>query len=405
MSVESYLARQPIVDKHHHLFAYELLFRQSKASVSADIHNPLQAGVEVISNTLCIGPDWLLHGKLAFINAEEATLMSDFLALLPPRNVVFEILESVRISDVLVARVQELRQMGYRFALDDFVCLPEYQPLMPLVDYIKLDVLEQPPEKTRQIIRHTRGLFSGDLIAEKVESLEMFELCRLEGVDYFQGYYFAHPENLASKTIKPAQATVLALMNKVRTCEDLSEIEEPIRRDAALTFRLIRFANSAALGLQHQIHTVRQAVTVIGLQALYRWLSLMLVTASSEPTTSVLARTAVSRGRMCELLGAPRLGRSEQDDLFIVGLFSLLDALMEVPLSSILDRVPLPEAVTEALLRRGGAYAPYLDLVEACEGRDFALIDARSKALGIGPEELNKAQLQTLAWVEALDLD
>ncbi len=405
MSVESYLARQPIVDSRHQLFAYELLFRQSRASVSADIRNPLQAGVEVVNNTLCIGTEWLLHGKLAFINVEEAMLMSDFLALLPREKVVFEILESVRVSDVLVARIRELRQMGYRFALDDFVCLPEYLPMLPLVDYIKLDVLEQPPEKTRQIIRHIRGLFPGRLIAEKVEHLEMFELCRDEGVDYFQGYYFAHPEHLTSKTIKPSLANVLYLMNRARTCEDLSEIEEPMRHDVALTFRLLRFANSAALGLGREVHTVRQAVAVIGLQALYRWLALMLVTACESPASSVLARTAVIRGRMCELLGRERFGREEQDGLFIMGLFSLLDVLMDMPLANILERVPLPDPVREALFARQGPYAPYLALAEACEGRDFARIESCSRALGIGPDAVTLAQLQTLAWVEALDLD
>jgi len=135
MGMETFLARQPIVDAEHRLFAYELLFRQSMASVSAQISSQLQAGVGVISNTLCLGPDWLLQGKLAFINLDEATLMSDFVCLLPPQHVVYEILETVPVSSVLIARIRELRQLGYRFALDDFVCLEEYRPLLPMVDF------------------------------------------------------------------------------------------------------------------------------------------------------------------------------------------------------------------------------------------------------------------------------
>lgn len=402
MNAVSYLARQPIVDAEHRLIAYELLFRQTAASLSADVRDPLQAGVDVISNTLCLGTDWLLQGSLAFINLDESTLMSEYITLLPHEHVVFEILETVKVSPVLVARIHELRQRGFRFALDDFVCLPEYQVLMPLVDYIKLDVLEQPPEKTAEIIRHVRSIYRGKLLAEKVETREMFELCKAEGIEYFQGYYFAHPENIANKTIKPTQVTVLELMNRVRTCEDLRELEEPLRRDAALTFRLLRFVNSPSFSLMREVHNIRQAMAVIGLNSLYRWLSLLLVSASDSKTASLLAHTAVTRGRMCELLAEGRVGRHEQDDLFIVGLFSLLDVLMEMPMADVLERTPLAEPVKEALLLRSGRYAPFLRLAEACEQQDFEQVEVLAQALECSPDDVNAAQLKALAWAEGL---
>ena len=402
MGKETFLARQPIVDAEHRLFAYELLFRQSLNAVSAQITSQLQAGVEIISNTLCLGPDWLLQGKLAFINLDEATLMSDFVCLLPPRHVVYEILETVPVTPVLIARIRELRQLGYRFALDDFVCLDEYRPLLPMVDFVKLDVLEQPPEKTAEIIAHIRLNFTGQFIAEKVESREMFELCRSCGIQYFQGYYFAHPENLASKSIQPGQLAVLELMNKVRTCEDLSEIEEPLRRNAALTLRLLRYANSAAAGLQQQVHTVRQALTQIGLKTLYRWLALLLVTANPTPTNALAARTAVTRGRICELLGQSRLNREAQDELFITGLFSLAEPLMEITLARLLERLPMPEPIVQALVHHTGPYAPFLKLAEASERNDFEQIARYASEIASSPEEVNLAQLQSLAWAEEL---
>ena len=405
MGKETFLARQPIVDSQHGLFAYELLFRQSLAAVSAQISSQLQAGVEVINSTLCLGPDWLLQGKLAFINLDEATLMSDFVCLLPPRHVVYEILETVPVSPVLIARIQELRQMGYRFALDDFVCLDEYRPLLPMVDFIKLDVLEQPPEKTVEIIAHIRLSFSGQFIAEKVESREMFELFRGCGIQYFQGYYFARPENLASKTIQPGQLAVLELMNKVRTCEDLGEIEDLLRRNAALTLRLLRYANSAATGLQRQIHTVRQALTLTGLQTLYRWLALLLVTANPTPTRALAARTAVTRGRICELLGRSRLSRDAQDELFITGLFSLAEPLLEIPLAHLLDCLPMPEPIVQALVHQAGPYAPFLKLAEASERNDFERIARYAGDIASSPEEVNQVQLHSLAWTETLTLE
>ncbi|MHB8823494.1 MAG: EAL and HDOD domain-containing protein [Thiobacillus sp.] len=402
MGKETFLARQPIVDADHRLFAYELLFRQSMSAVSAQITSQLQAGVEIISNTLCLGPDWLLQGKLAFINLDEATLMSDFVCLLPPRHVVYEILETVAVTPVLIARIRELRQLGYRFALDDFVCLDEYRPLLPMVDFVKLDVLEQPPEKTAEIIAHIRLNFTGQFIAEKVESREMFDLCRNCGIEYFQGYYFAHPENLASKTIQPGQLAVLELMNKVRACEDLAEIEEPLRRNAALTLRLLRYANSAASGLQQHAHTVRQALTQIGLKTLYRWLALLLITANPTPTNALAARTAVTRGRICELLGRSRFNREAQDELFITGLFSLAEPLMEIPLARLLEFLPMPDPIVQALVHQTGPYAPFLKLAEASERSDFEQIARYADEIASSPEEVNLVQLQSLAWAEAL---
>ena len=402
MGKETFLARQPIVDAEHRLFAYELLFRQSLASVSAQITNQLQAGVEVISSTLCLGTNWLLHGKLAFINLDEATLMSDFVCLLPPHHVVYEILETVPVTPVLIARIQELRQLGYRFALDDFVCLDEYLPLLPMIDFVKLDVLEQPPEKTVEIIAYIRLNFTGQFIAEKVETREMFNLCRDSGIQYFQGYYFARPENLANKAIQPGQLAVLDLMNKVRVCEDLGEIEEPLRRNATLTLRLLRYANSAASGLRQQVHTVRQALAQIGLKTLYRWLALLLVTANPTPTNALLARTAVTRGRLCELLGQSRFNREAQDELFMTGLFSLAEPLLGVPLAYLLEQLPMPDPIVQALVHQTGPYAPFLKLAEASERGDFGQIARYAAGIASSPEEVNLAQLQSLAWTEEL---
>ncbi len=402
MGTETFLARQPIVDAEHRLFAYELLFRQSMASTSAQVGSQLQAGVEIISNTLCLGPDWLLQGKLAFINLDEATLMSDFVCLLPPQHVVYEILETVPITSVLIARIRELRQLGYRFALDDFVCLDEYRPLLPMVDFVKLDVLEQHPAKTVEIIAHIQRDFKGQFIAEKVETREMFDLCRNSGIQYFQGYYFARPENLASRSIEPDQLAVLDLMNKVGCCEDLSDIEEPLRRNAVLTLRLLRYANSAAAGLPQQVHTVRQALTLVGLRTLYRWLALLLITAKSTPTNALAARTAVMRGRICEVLGQSRLDRQAQDELFMTGLFSLAEPLLEIPLAQLLERLPMPDPIVQALLRQAGPYAPFLKLAEASERGDFERIARYAHEIDTSPEEVNLAQLQSLAWTEEL---
>jgi EAL and modified HD-GYP domain-containing signal transduction protein len=230
----------------------------------------------------------------------------------------------------------------------------------------------------------------------------MFDLCRNSGIQYFQGYYFARPENLANKSIQPGQLAVLELMNKVRVCEDLAEIEEPLRRNAALTLRLLRYANSAASGLRQHVHTVRQALTLIGLKTLYRWLALLLVTANPTPTNALAARTAVTRGRLCELLGQSRFNREVQDELFITGLFSLAEPLMEIPLARLLELLPMPDPIVRALVHHAGPYAPFLKLAEASERSDFEQIAHYAGDIASSPKEVNVAQLQSLAWTEEL---
>ncbi len=175
-----------------------------------------------------------------------------------------------------------------------------------------------------------------------------------------------------------------------------------MRRNAALTIRLLRYANSAASGLPQQVHTVRQALTLIGLKTLYRWLALLLVTANPTPTSALLARTAVTRGRLCELLGQSRFNREAQDELFITGLFSLAEPLIGIPLTYLLEQLPMPEPVVQALVHHTGPYAPFLRLAEASERSDFEQIAHHAGEITSSPEEVNLAQLKSLAWTEVL---
>ncbi|MFN3593338.1 MAG: EAL and HDOD domain-containing protein [Thiobacillaceae bacterium] len=405
MPQNAYLARQPIVDAKHQLVAYELLFRDTAHATSARIVDAAAAGIDVISNTLCnMGTDWLLKGKLAFINMDASMLMGDFSALLPPDKVVLEVLETVEVSAEILDRLRAYKQAGFRIALDDYVHTPERADLLPLADYVKLDVLALSPDKVIHAVKAARQ-HGAKLLAEKVERREQFEQYKKLGFQYFQGYYFARPENLASKVINPSQAAVLELMDKVRQEADIKQIEEGFKRDVALTFKLLRYINSAAFGLSCEIQSIRHAVSILGYRPLYKWLTLLLATASPSPMAPVLTRTAVTRGRLCELLGAYHLPKAEQDNLFITGVFSMLDALLETPMAQIMERLTLPERVADALLHRTGIYGPILELAVACESADASRIDALAESLFLSAEQVNRAHLLALAWVEQLGLD
>lgn len=405
MPQNAYLARQPIVDAKHQLVAYELLFRDTAHATSARIVDAAAAGIDVISNTLCnMGTDWLLKGKLAFINMDATMLMGDFSALLPPDKVVLEVLETVEVSAEILDRLRAYKQAGFRIALDDYVHTPERADLLPLADYVKLDVLAHSPDSIIGTVKAARQQ-GAKLLAEKVEKREQFEQYKKLGFQYFQGYYFARPENLTTKVVNPSQAAVLQLMDKVRQEVDIKHIEEGFKRDVALTFKLLRYINSAAFGLSCEIQSIRHAVSILGYRPLYKWLTLLLATASPSPMAPVLTRTAVTRGRLCELLGAYHLPKAEQDNLFITGVFSMLDALLETPMAQIMERLTLPESVADALLHRTGIYGPILALVEACESADAGRIDRLAEDLFLSPEQVNAAHLKALAWVEQLGLD
>ncbi|MDO9226850.1 MAG: EAL domain-containing protein [Pseudomonadota bacterium] len=405
MSANAYIARQPIVDAEHRLIAYELLFRHSAHAQRAHVESDVDAGIAVISNTLFnMGTEWLLKGKLAFVNMEAPMLMSSFSTLLPKDNVVIEVLETVRVTPEVLERLHELKEAGYSFALDDFNYLPESESLLPLASYVKLDVQAHSPQDLARMVHAIRH-YPVKLVAEKVETPEQFRHCRSLGFDYFQGYYFARPENIVTRVINPTHATVLQLMEKVRTDANLSELENLFKKDVALTFKLLRYINSAGFGLSCEVQSIRHAVSILGMQPLYRWLSLLLVTAGSGPTAPTLARTAITRGRLCELLGKEDLPRNDQDNLFIVGVFSLLPALLEITMEQLLERVVIPDSFADALLQRSGLYGPFLALVEAVESGELARLEELSTSLMLTPAHVNEAHMRALAWVEQLGID
>ena len=404
MSSNAYIARQPIVDANHRLFAYELLFRHSAQALTAEIETDVGAGIAVISNTLFnMGTEWLLKGKLAFVNMEVPMLKSSFSALLPPESVVIEILETVAVTPDLVERVRELKGLGFRFALDDFRHKPTIDLLLPLVEYVKLDVLDHSPQELAAVVSKLKR-HPVKLVAEKVETPEQFRHCRELGFDFFQGYYFSRPETLTTKVLNPVHATVLLLMEKVRKDAEVKDIELLFKKDVALTFKLLRYINSAGFGLSCEVQSIRHAVSILGKQPLYRWLTLLLVTAGTGPTSPALATTAVTRGRMCELFGKFDLPRNDQDNLFIVGVFSLLPAMLEMGMEQVLERVVIPESIADALLDRSGLYGPFLSLTEAVESGDIDRLEELTSSLMLTPDQVSQAHLQSLAWVEQIGI-
>lgn len=399
----AFIGRQPILNRQQQIIGYELLFRLTGESSRADFSSDMQAGTSILINTLSnMGADWLVGNKLAFINVAESMLESNFLELLQPQRTVLEIVETTKPTAELLERLKDLRAQGFGIALDDFVLTPQSAQFLEFANYIKLDIQQVGLDPIPAISKELRK-FPALQVAEKVETRDEFKQCMDIGLDSFQGFYFAHPETLSAKVINPSYANILNLLNMLRNNAEIRDIETALKRDVALSFKLLRYINSAGFGLSCEIQSFRHAVTILGYQKLYRWLTLLLVTAGAESGAApALLKTAVTRGRLVELLGSNFHDGQEKDNLFLVGMFSLLDVLLDMPMEKVLETLILPDTVCDALLERSGVYGPYLELAEACEDPDMTEVPRLCDNLLISPEILNRAHVQALAWVEEL---
>lgn len=398
---QAFIGRQPILDANQQIVAYELLFRHNANADTAVIEDDVRACTQILVNTLNdMGAQWLLGDKQAFININADVLLGDFVELLPPKRTVLELLPGFKTDDNLVQRITALRAKGFLISLSTLED-PGLLALLPHADYVKLNIVKLGLDKVLALSARLKGR-TVKPIAEGVESHHEFDACKQAGFKLFQGFYFARPETLTAKVIHPAYAVVLEILNMVSRKAEIKEIELAFKHDVALSFKLLRYINSVGFGLSSEIQSIRHAITILGYDPLYRWLTLLMVTAGENSSSPALLKTAITRGRLTELLGAGYLSKQERDDLFIVGIFSLLDAMLEMPMEQALDKLNLPEPVTDALLHRSGVYGPFLQLSEACEGADIEKIRTLAESLVMDPEMVNKCHIDALSWAEGL---
>lgn len=400
---EFFLARQPILDREQELYAYELLFRSGEAG-PATFSSDLSATAAVISYTAQLGIEKVVGDVRGFINVDAAVLMSDIFQFLPREKVVLEIIETVKATDEIMARVTELRAEGFIFALDDVITdSDDVRKFMPLVDIVKIDLRDMPLSALLKLTPQIKQA-GKKLLAEKVESFGQFKICLDLGFDYFQGYYFAKPSVLSGKKLMPSQLAVMELMNLVVSDADSTDIERVIKHDVALGLNLLKLANAPAFGIRHRVDSLSQALVVLGRDQLRRWLQIMLYAEPCKNGQSVtpLLLLAATRGKMLELL-AQKLrpgSRNIADTAFTVGIMSLMDTLFSMPMPSILEQVSVIEEVSEALVSRKGFYGDLLKLVEYLERIEEAqpLLVPLLKRLQLSTEDLYELEIASFEW-------
>ena len=399
-----FLARQPILNRDQRLVAYELLFRSTAENQAMITGDAVAATATVIAHASDLGMEQVVGLQLAFINVDAVALMSDFIGFLPHHRVVLEILETVRPTPALLARISELRHAGFRFALDDVVLdTPDVQQLLPLVDVIKVDIAQLAPDELPRLAQ-VLAVSRKKLLAEKVETMAQFEQCLALGFDFFQGYYFARPVILSGKRMSASELAILHLLELIQSNADNRELERCIKHDAMIGLNLLRLVNTPAVSAGVRVDTLGQALLLLGRRQLQRWLQILLYVrpGTSAQFTSPLLQLATTRGKLLELMTEKlRPGQHQYADIgFTVGIMSLMDTLFSMRMSEVVSSVRVNSKVSDALLFRHGELGNMLALVEQVEQADGGPATAAMlEQLQLSENELTAIQVAAYAWV------
>ncbi|WP_430462275.1 EAL and HDOD domain-containing protein [Thalassolituus sp. LLYu03] len=390
------LARQPILDTHQTVVGYELLCRPApEDTLTWQVSHGDRATSEVmISAFNDLGIDEVTGGLPAFVNFTEHWLQNP--PILPATNLVAEVLEHIHPTDANLKALRTLRKLGYRIALDDYQGEIIHEPLLPLVDIIKVDIrrLGNLDSLPGLISRYQRDGLTW--LAEKVETQEEFKICRDAGCELFQGYFFSRPANVYGKRLPDNQLAVLQLIRLLNDPDaEFDDIASALQSDPQLSYKLLRIVNSAAVGCAREVTSIHRAIVIVGLSRLKAWANLISLGKLSDKPP-VLREQAVVRAYLCQALtfAWPHL---DDDTAFTIGLFSLLDAFLDFPLDAICERLSMPEPLTLALTRQEGDYGFILKTVIAMEQADWDSIDWNVLAgMGVTPADLEFQYLKAL---------
>ena len=368
--MDVYIARQPIFTKNKRVYAYELLFRQSMGQNLGQVSGD-RATTSVLSSAfLTEGIEKISGGRPCFINFTEELLGRDVAGFFAKTKIVIEILEDVEPSKKVIEACRTLSERGYLIALDDFVYTRKLEPLIELADIIKVDFrLSTMDEIERMLYRMSHHQLK--FLAEKIETYKEFDKALKMGFSYFQGYFFSRPETMRIREVASSRVNLINLLAEVnRKKTTVDRLDNIISMDLGITYKLLRYINSAYYHLLHEVTSVRQAIIYLGAREIRRFVTLVIISELASDKPDELVCLSIIRGRFCELLAKSAQSAADQSDLFLLGLFSLLDALLDTPMKEIMDSLPLSESVKEALVGGKGILFPYLQLVIAYERGD-----------------------------------
>jgi EAL and modified HD-GYP domain-containing signal transduction protein len=396
--MNTFVARQPIFDMNQKAYGYELLFRSGLDNVFRHT-DPDQATSKVITDSFfLLNIDSLTGGKRAFINITRDILLEEFLYLIPKERIVVGILENVAPDGEVVAACEKLKRAGYLLAMDDFVYDDRYRPLIELTDFIKVDFLTT-EKGVRSGLVQEFGPSGVRFLAEKVETLEMLEEARKAGYTYCQGYFFSKPKIFSGKDIPGFKLHYLSVLQEIHRPElDFGRLSEIIRREVSLAFKLLRYINSAFFGLRNKISSLKQALLLLGEKEIRKWITLVTLATLGEDKPEEVVTQSILRAKFCESL-APFTGlfhRSE--DLFLMGMFSMIDAILDRPLSEILLEIPITEDIKKALLGEENRLGEVYRYALSYEKGEWNKLSEQGLRLGIDEGRVTRLYVNAVEW-------
>lgn len=397
------IARQPILTADECVIGYELFFRESpeQRSFKANRDDATSATIDMLN---VVGLGMLCDGRLAFINCTRHLLLSDYFSLLPPNDVAIEIQENVPADAEVITACQRLKQQGYSIALDNFVFDDTRKPLLPYARFIKVDITRVPWEQSASMA----SLHASDdcrMLAQKVETREQFVKAQKSGFTRFQGYFFRHPENLQARRIPANQITNLRLLAATSKPDmDFEEIESLVKREPSLCYRLLRYLNSPLLGLSVPVVSVRNALNLLGEREFVKWTRMATTLVMGEERPSDLVLSSLVRARFCELI-APKVEHGDCD-LFLMGMLSLIDSILAVPMGMVISELFLDPKIKEQLLgartNKKTPLSPIYDLMIAREAGDWELVTKLGKQLNLSLAFSNRAYNDAMRWAHEI---
>lgn len=390
-----FVARQPILTTDEKVFGYELLFRDGIEDFFRCPDSDA-ASRSTLNSSMLLGLNVLCDGRRAFVNCTREILLKGYVTLLPAGQTVVEILETVPADDQVVAACRQLKEAGYMIALDDFGLGDPREALTPLADIIKVDLRATSFADAAAMVKRY-GPERCRLLAEKVETREEFIASKKAGFLYFQGYFFRRPETLSAREIPANQLNYLRMLTAVSRPElDVRQIENLVKGEASLCYRLLRYLNSAAFGFASEIHSVRHALSILGEREVRRWIRLVASLGAGQDKSSDLVLAALVRARFCELL-SPKIQHGDSD-LFLMGLLSLMDTILEIPMRQVLDNVPIDQECKAVLLGATSRLRPFYQLMLAQESGNWAAVKELATQLQLSEGDVSASYWQAMQW-------
>jgi EAL and modified HD-GYP domain-containing signal transduction protein len=396
-----YAARQPILDKSKKLFAYELLFRDSIDNVFPDIDGDEATSKMIEASQFNMGMSEFTGNKPAFINFTLDTLNQGYPEMLTPSEVVVEILETIKPGKKLLGLCKDLHAKGYTIALDDYEHQNVWAHFYPYIKIIKIDIQQSDLEEIKEVLTAVKDHPHIKMLAEKVETYDEYNQMLQLGFDYFQGYFFAKPEMIKTKSLSPSQMAMAELLYETsKTDIDLNSITSVFERDVSLSYKLLRYANSAIFKRRNEISTIKQALVILGSGELKRFIGLMFAVTANPDKPSELINMAMTRAKFCELVAHDIPSQLDISIAFLTGLLSMIDAILDEDIATILEKLPLSEEIKNPLLTKKGVIAALIKLVEFIEQAQWDKTTLVIEKLKLNKDKVSEHYNQAVAWAD-----